>query len=151
MDRQAASFGPRVIGKLLNLGGMLERKANQLLLPFGLNQQQYSILFEIKRAGKVNQKAVINRLMLEKAHVSKIIKKLESMALISRTPDTEDRRSSWLSITPKGISIVNDCSKITSAWNRKWIGRIVKNEKQAVLEILSELQEVFRETIEDEN
>lgn len=72
-----------MIGKLLNIGGMLERKANRLLSPFDLNQQQFSLLFEIAQAGRVNQKTMVNRLMLEKAHVSKIIKKLSGMGLVA--------------------------------------------------------------------
>ena len=36
-----------IIGKLMNLGGMLQRQGNKMLLPFNLNYQQFSIFFEI--------------------------------------------------------------------------------------------------------
>jgi DNA-binding MarR family transcriptional regulator len=49
---------------------MLQRKGNQLLLPFDLNQQQFSILFSIEQKGKIKQKNMVNQLVLEKDHVS---------------------------------------------------------------------------------
>ncbi|PLX15776.1 MAG: hypothetical protein C0597_08520 [Marinilabiliales bacterium] len=74
-----------IIGKLMNIGGMLERKSNRMLLPFELNHQQFSVFFEIGKAGKVKQKDMVNRLALERAHVSKVIKKLQNMELIKLT------------------------------------------------------------------
>ena len=138
-------FGPIVIGKLLNIGGMLQRKANQLLIPFGLNQQQFSILFEIKNTDKVSQKSVVNRLVLEKAHVSKIIKKLSKMELIEITASSDDKRSSWLSITPKGIDTVKKCQKSISEWNQKWIKKIDANKRSILLDNLTILQKIFKE------
>ena len=145
-----SNFGPIVIGKLLNIGGMLQRKANQLLLPFSLNQQQFSILFEVWNAGRVNQKSVVNRLALEKAHVSKIMKKLREMGLIDITVSSGDRRSSWVSITPKGIETVKECRKIIHAWNSEWVGEIDDDRRSAMLDDLSLLQKVFRENIRNE-
>ena len=91
-----------IIGKLMNIGGMLEREGNKMLQPFNLNYQQFSIFFEIAKVGKVKQKDVINRLLLEKAHVSKVVKKLQHMELIDITEAGEDKRSHWISVTQKG-------------------------------------------------
>ena len=74
---------PIIIGKLLSMSGILQRHRNKILAPFGINQQQFSILFEITKVKKVKQKEIINRLILEKAHVSKVIKKLHQMELIN--------------------------------------------------------------------
>ena len=147
---EGKEFGPVVIGKLLNIGGMLERKANQLLCKFDLNQQQYSILFEIQKAGKVNQKSMVNRLLLEKAHVSKIIKKLYGMGLITKTVAPGDKRSFWLSITPKGTDTVKQCRKVTAAWNEKWVGEIPQNQRTAVIDDLALLQKLFKDNIRND-
>ena len=140
-------LGPVVIGKLMNIGGMLQRKANKLLYPVGLNQQQFSILFEIRKAERVSQKSMVNRLVLEKAHVSKIISKLHKMELIVIEPSKEDRRSSWISITPKGIETVTQCKEIFAEWNKEWINKMDKNDCISMIDNLSVLQNILKEDI----
>ena len=145
-----AEFAPIVIGKLMNIGGALQRKANKLLSPFGFNQQQYAILFEIYKAEKVCQKTMVNRLLLEKAHVSKIIGKLKSLGLIEITVSSEDKRSSWISITPEGKEIVKQCQASYVNWNKEWIGKIDNSRRQSMLDDLSMLQSIFKENIQNE-
>ncbi len=143
-------FGPIVIGKLMNIGGMLQRKANKLLYPFGLNQQQFSILFEIRKVERVCQKSMVNRLVLEKAHVSKIISKLHQMELIEIEPSIEDKRSSWISITPKGIEMVTRCQESIAKWNKEWIKKIDKDERRPMIDNLSVLQNLLKEDIQND-
>ncbi len=143
-------LGPVVIGKLMNIGGMLQRKANKLLYPVGLNQQQFSILFEIRKAERVSQKSMVNRLVLEKAHVSKIISKLHKMELIVIEPSKEDRRSSWISITPKGIETVTQCKEIFAEWNKEWINKMDKNDCISMIDNLSVLQNILKEDIQND-
>jgi len=138
-------FAPIVIGKLLNIGGMLEKKANQLLAPFNLNQQQFSLLFEIDLAGKVNQKAIVNRLVLEKAHVSKIIKKLSGLDLINVAVSPEDRRATWVTITPKGRALVCQCREVIDGFNQRWMAIANNTKLKETLDVLTELQRAFRE------
>lgn len=138
-------MAPLIIGKLLNIGGMLERKANQLLHPFGLNQQQFSILFEIDKAGEVNQTSMVNRLVLEKAHVSKVVKKLRERDLVEMTVSPADRRSTILTITPEGRELINQCREVIRQWNSEWMAAVDKSRLVGVLDTLSLLQEIFRE------
>ena len=142
-------FGPIAIGKLINIGGMLQRRTNQLLLPYNLNQQQFSILFEIGKAGKVTQKSMVNRLVLEKAHVSKIIKKLNTMGLIDVSASSDDKRTFWISITEKGTDTVAQCRQTLGAWNSQWVGKIDEEQHSTILNNLSVLQNTIRELISE--
>jgi DNA-binding MarR family transcriptional regulator len=134
-----------IIGKLMNIGGMLERQGNKMLLPFHLNQQQFSIFFEIAKVGKVKQKEMVNRLLLEKAHVSKVVKKLQQMELITITENDEDRRSYWLSVTKKGDEILKQCTEMFSEWNKKWISEIDETELLSILDNLTTMQNIFKQ------
>ena len=134
-----------IIGKLMNLGGMLQRQGNKMLLPFNLNHQQFSIFFEIAKVGKVKQKEMVNRLLLEKAHVSKVVKKLHQMELITITENDEDKRSYWLSVTKKGKDILNQCSEMFDEWNKKWICEIDKSDLTSILDNLTTLQNILKE------
>ena len=144
MDKR--EIAPLIIGKLLNIGGMLEKKANALLKPYNLNQQQYSILFAIHQQGRVNQKNMVNKLLLEKPHVSKVTKKLRRMGLIDVEVSEEDKRSSWLSITAGGRETVRKCQEAIHEWNLQWTDTMGQGELDMALESLTFLQEVFRAT-----
>ena len=135
----------------MNIGGMLHRLGNRMLMPFDLNHQQYSVFFEIGKAGKVKQKDMVNRLMLEKAHVSKIVKKLLNMGLITVTRSEDDRRSYWLSTTPKGKQVLKECSKMFKGWNRQWADTMDEEQVASTLENLTCLQAVFRNMIQADN
>jgi len=141
-------LGPIIIGKLLNIGGMLQRHGNKVLLPFGLNQQQFSIFFEIGKAGKVKQKDMVNRLLLEKAHVSKVVKKLHRMELITITASDEDKRSAWLAPTAEGQQILNKCRGVFKEWHKEWIEAVDKKQLNSILENISHLQAVFEDKLQ---
>ena len=134
-----------IIGKLMNIGGMLQRQGNKMLLPFNLNQQQFSIFFEIAKVGKVKQKEMVNRLLLEKAHVSKVVKKLQQMDLITVSENDEDNRSYWLSITEKGEETLKQCTEMFKEWNKKWICEIDETELSSILDNLTTLQNIFKQ------
>ncbi len=142
MDKtQTASI---IIGKLLNIGGLLQSHGNKMLQPYGLNQQQFSIFFEIAKVGKVKQKDIVNRLELEKGHVSKVVKKLHSLELISIKTSSEDNRSVLLSPTPKGKKILKQCMEMFTNWNDKWLAEINKPTLLATLDNLTLLQKTFQ-------
>jgi len=140
-------FANILMGKLLNIGGMLQKTGNQLLLPYGLNQQQFSILFSIGQEDRVKQKSMVNKLVLEKAHVSKVVKKLHKMNLINIEASSTDKRSSWLSITTEGKELVNECRKAISSWNQDWISELSQEQFHSLLDNLTVVQNVFKDKI----
>jgi len=136
-----------IIGKLMSISGLLRREADRLLSPFQLNQQQFSILFEIFRAGRVSQKDMINRLKLEKAHVSKIVKKLQSMDLVTVETSHGDRRFAVISMTERGRALTGQCRKIIGHWRRERLNQFNEDELRKILESLSLLHEAFEKQI----
>lgn len=147
MDREKGAI---IIGKLLHISGMLQKSGNRMLRPFNLNQQQSSIFFEIAKAGKVKQKDMVNRLSLEKANVSKVVKKLEIMGLLEISLTEEDKRSCWLSPTPKGLEIHKACTTMFGAWNEKWLTGVKPEKIDAIIDNLSLLQEIFIQNTKDQ-
>lgn len=134
-----------IIGKLMNIGGMLQRQGNKFLQPFNLNHQQFSIFFEIAKVGKVKQKEMVNRLLLEKSHVSKAVKKLHKMGLITISEKDEDKRSYWLSTTQKGEEILAQCTEMFREWHNEWISEIDDPELSQILDSLTKLQNIFKD------
>lgn len=124
----------------MNIGAVLERTTNRLLVPYGINHQQYSILLEVFRAGRVQQKDMINRLLLERAHVSKVVKKLEAMGLLEIAEHPDDGRSSWLSVTTQGRALVQTCQRLFDIQKSAWFRSIDTRELLQIVEGVSALQ-----------
>lgn len=143
-----AEAAPLITGKILNIGGMMRRDADRMLQPFDLNQQQFSILFAIGREKRVNQTNMVNQMVLEKAHVSKVVKKLHRLGLIGIEPCREDRRSAWLSLTPEGDRVLRECRSLIAEWNGAWTEEMTLKELQRLLEGLTRLQEVLKKKLE---
>jgi DNA-binding MarR family transcriptional regulator len=143
--QEAAS---RLIGKLMNIGALIETESNRLLSPHGLNHQQFSVLFEISRAGRVQQKDVTNRLLLERAHVSKVVKKLEDMGLVELAPHAEDGRSAWLSVSERGLSLVQVCRGLFETRKRAWFRGFDTPQLQKLLSSVSAIQTALLENSE---
>ena len=136
-------FPSIIIGKLMTISGILQRESNSLLLPYQLNHQQFSILFEIAKAKEVQQKNMVNRLLLEKAHVSKMVKKLRAMGLIDILPLLDDKRSALLSPTAKGQKLVDECRAIFQKWNKEWFEQFNAPELLQILDGVDKLQKAF--------
>ena len=75
--------------------------------------------------------------MLERAHVSKIVKKLQKMELVKITQSNNDKRSQWINVTPKGEQILKECMSAFEKWNNDWISSFDKIQLQNTLENLS--------------
>jgi DNA-binding MarR family transcriptional regulator len=144
-----SQIAPIIIGKLLNINGMLQRHGNKILMPYGLNQQQFSILFEILKVEKVKQKEMVNRLSLEKAHVSKVVKKLYKMELIDIKTSDEDKRSSWLIPTTKGEQLLSECMQKFEEWNNDWLEDFEDKQLDSIIHNLIYLQTVFKNKIQE--
>lgn len=144
---QKAEMSLIIIGKLMNISGILQRESNRLLLPHGLNQQQFSVLFEIAKAGEVQQKDMVNRLLLEKAHMSKIVKKLQEMGLVTARPISEDKRSFMLSPTDRGLETIEKCRILFEEWRKNALDRYSKKELSVILESVDMLQIAFKDVV----
>ena len=86
---------------------------------------------------------MVNRLLLEKAHVSKVVKKLQIMGLIDILPFPGDKRSALLSPTAKGQKLVDECRTIFQKWNKEWFERFNAHELLQILDGDGKLQKSF--------
>lgn len=142
-NRDTAAFNKTtsaIIGKLMNIGGIIQKESNRLLSPHNLNHQQFSILFDIFANGKVQQKNLVNRLMLERAHVSKTVSKLLEMELIELSEHAEDQRASIISVTTKGVRLIEKCRKLFEEWRRINFANLSETELIQTLDIVAKLQ-----------
>ena len=77
--------------------------ANAERLSPGLLPGAYKVFTTIVRRESVTLSALAESLMMDKGQLSRTVRELEQLGLVSRTPDPEDGRSSLLSPTAEGL------------------------------------------------
>lgn len=75
----------------------------QLLSP-DLQPGAYKIFTTIVRHGEVTASALCEELVLDKGQLSRLVRDLEEMGLVTRQPDPRDRRSALLSPSESGLA-----------------------------------------------
>ncbi|WP_375385691.1 MarR family winged helix-turn-helix transcriptional regulator [uncultured Microbacterium sp.] len=89
-------------GELLNrVRRVISANANRVSP--GMLPGAYKVFTTIVNRESITQSALVETLMADKGQISRTVRELEQMALIERTPDPADGRSSILSATPLGL------------------------------------------------
>ncbi|MBO0980498.1 MarR family winged helix-turn-helix transcriptional regulator [Microbacterium sp. SD291] len=68
----------------------------------GMLPGAYKTLTTIARCGEVNASALAERMLIDKGQVSRMVRELEGLGLIERSPDPADGRSFLLRLTAIG-------------------------------------------------
>jgi len=66
------------------------------------NKSQNRALFTIAHAGRITASDLGKCLEMQKGSLTTLVDSLETMGLVQREPDLQDRRKMWISLTPAG-------------------------------------------------
>ncbi len=91
-----------VVGRILRLAGILERRANAALKPFGLPIWAFDVLGTLRRQGapfSMTPTELMRSTMLSSGAMTNRIDRLEEQGLVAREPDPDDRRSLHVRLT----------------------------------------------------
>lgn len=84
--------------------------------------------------------------------ITALINRLHRMGLASRERREKDRRQVWISITPKGLQVLNDVEERRNLLLAVYLSRVPENERQQLLELLQRAVKLFeREDILEED
>jgi MarR family transcriptional regulator, organic hydroperoxide resistance regulator len=84
--------------------------------------------------------------------VTALINRLHRMGLVTRERQEKDRRQVWISITPKGMQVLEDVEERRNLLLAVYLSRVPEDERQQLLELLQRAIKLFeREDILDED
>ncbi|HEV7607888.1 MAG TPA: MarR family transcriptional regulator [Steroidobacteraceae bacterium] len=99
-----------VIGRVLNLGRLLEARANDRLKGTGLKYTDLDVLATLRRSGvpyRLTPTALRKSALITSGAMTACLNRLENLGLLARSPEDSDRRSLMASLTPKGVKLVD--------------------------------------------
>jgi DNA-binding MarR family transcriptional regulator len=89
---------------------------------------QLKSLFYISRHGRVNPSGLASGIRVTPANVTGIVERLVEQGLLTRTPDSGDRRISWLTVTDKGKTLINELREGRAQQMRRTLDRLTEKE-----------------------
>lgn len=103
------------IGGQMYLAHRYARAAtNEALREFGIELRHLGVLNMLAQDGPMNQRALVDRLQLDKSSMVYVIDELERQGLAERRRDPRDRRSYQVSITDAGRERVTAAAAATA-------------------------------------
>lgn len=112
---------------------------NKTLKPYSLNSSQYIFLVQLYQADRVSQDYLAKKLHIDKSAVARAIQQLENNGYVTRTVNSEDRRSNIVSLTNKAVLIKEELKAILSGWNAKLTGSLSDKEYDLVYSLLEQM------------
>lgn len=136
-----SSFPNNKVKALLNViytANWINNKQNAYFRPFGISPQQFNILRILKGAKKTIKVQTIKERMLERSpNATRLMDKLCDKQLIERLPCAEDRRVVYISITDKGLMLLDDISK---DYKKDLLENLSEEEAQQLSNLLDKMR-----------
>ncbi|AIS63904.1 MarR family winged helix-turn-helix transcriptional regulator [Listeria ivanovii] len=114
---------------------------NKKLLETGLNIGQLRYLWTLYKEDGISQESMAKRFMVDKASVTRHIKRLEELGMIRREMDAKDRRIQRIFVTEVGFMMRDLIEETTADWSAKLTAGFSEEEKDNLLHLLDRLSD----------
>ncbi|MGC3787878.1 MarR family winged helix-turn-helix transcriptional regulator [Priestia aryabhattai] len=132
MNKWNQSYG-FLLGKALQ---QMENKFSEGLLPFNINSRQYGVLLFIEENPYLSQKDISENLQIDRTTMVSHIDHLETLGLVERTKNPNDRRSYSLLITEKGKEVLNSRWEFLTHIESEVLAPLDQQERQVLKDFL---------------
>jgi DNA-binding MarR family transcriptional regulator len=104
------------------------------------------IMMLLHREGKLNITNISEKLQIAKAQMTRYLDKLILLKLVKRKDCTNDRRITFISLTDKGNSILEEQDKNTKRLFKEILGSLTEEELIDISKSLAKLRNIFSES-----
>jgi DNA-binding MarR family transcriptional regulator len=132
-----------VIGRISRLARELEQRLEPVYREHGLEPGWHDVLATLRRNGppyRLRASDFTGALMLTSSGTTKRLDKLEQAGLITREPDTQDRRGVLIRLTPAGLELIDGLTGAHLANERRILAALSDAEQRRLADLLRKLQ-----------
>lgn len=111
---------------------------DELFAGFNLTAQQYNLLRLLRASAPapVPTLALGERLVSRAPDITRMIDKLEERKLLNRARSTEDRRTVLVSITPRGLALLDEIAEPLKACHERQLGHLTAAQLKSLTALL---------------
>lgn len=144
--KQTVPFANRSKEALLNVlrtAAMVDHQINEVLKPFGITGTQYNVLRILRGAGSggLCGREVGERMIARVPDVPRLLDRMETLELITRERNDDDRRHVTARVSPKGLDLVAKVSPRLGSLEVALTGRLSESQLQAIIDGLTTVRE----------
>jgi DNA-binding MarR family transcriptional regulator len=131
------SRASRRLGYLFKHAGMLMSEHNDAALaPFGIDPRELGVLIVIDSYEPASQQQVAERIGVDRTTMVAMLDSLEAKGLLSRRPDTEDRRRNVVELTPMGHDVMGRATAASDTAEAELLAPLSPEEATRLRELL---------------
>ncbi|MCT6698618.1 MarR family winged helix-turn-helix transcriptional regulator [Rheinheimera sp. 4Y26] len=131
-----------VMGRLVRSCALFDRELSTVFSEFGLNGGEFDVIATLRRSGKpytLTPNQLLQTLMLTSGSMTNRIDKLEEKQLVMRSPDPHDRRGVLVSLTTKGLEIIDKALVRHLAKGDQLLAALSQAEREQLAQLLKKL------------
>ena len=116
----------------------LHRGTNEALSPLGLSRTQARVV-RLLADGPLRMAVIAERLAVVPRTVTDLVDGVEAAGLVTRRPDPEDRRATFVALTPAGRQLLDRLEAARRESVGQLLGRLDRSDLDVLLRVLREL------------
>ena len=131
-----------IVGRILNLGRVLETRATAWLRGTGIHYTDLDVLATLRRSGapyRLTPTTLRRSALITSGAMTACLNRLEDLGLVTRSPVEDDRRVLTATLTKKGRQLVDTAIAIRFAEAEDAVGSLTKSEQAALSRLLHKL------------
>jgi DNA-binding MarR family transcriptional regulator len=132
--------------RLARLAVLIDGLQRETVAPFDLTPSDYTVLAALRRVGppyEASPSSLYNVLERSSGGMTKMLKRLESLGLIRRSPDPSDGRGSLVALTKKGLELQERVFHALLARTQGLLSALPARRRKEIDGALRTLLEVF--------
>ncbi|MEL6821396.1 MAG: MarR family transcriptional regulator [Calditrichota bacterium] len=133
-----------VVGRIIMLGNLLQKRAGEALKPFGMHYTDLDVLATLRRSGppyRLTPTELLNSVLLTSGAMTTLLNRLEKSGHITREPDPNDGRVKAVKLTEQGIELIDRAIEIRFKEARESISGVSKRDFSELEKILKKLMQ----------
>lgn len=131
-----------VVGYLKNTQLLAQERLQAFFKEYGLQAGEFDVLATLRRSGppyRLGPTQLFETLMISSGGMTSRLDRLEKAGLIMRSPNPEDRRGTLVSLTEKGMALMDEMIPRHVQNEARMLTGLTREEQQALSELLGKL------------
>jgi len=124
---------------LAQVGAHAARKFAERLSPLKLTPPHAGILRRLGQSSGISQRELATQLGMHASRLVGVVDEMESLGLVVREGNTDDRRTYSLQITPKGRETLQEIGKISYQHNEALVASLTPEERETLTTLLQRI------------
>lgn len=112
-------------------------RSSRILKEWNLTNAQYDILSRIAEAKTLSQQELADQLLVTKANITQVIKRLEQLHLIKKE---KEWKTNYISLSEKGKTVYKESNQLLEEFQQDYFKKLTIEEKKQLLKLLRKVE-----------